>query len=104
MKLLSLFLLCPTCLAQTATTTPKVIATGQPTPTQNVVITVNGKKVSFLLSPANIPPLPVNIPALSLATPITASFTCTIPPSSTVIANPDGSKTITGVVCTLVTR
>lgn len=35
---------------------------------------------------------------------LTGTFTCTVGAASTTITNPDGTKTITGVVCTVVTK
>lgn len=92
------------CAGQTVSTVPAKGTTGTGAPTQNVVITVNGKKISFLLSPANIPPLQVNIPALTgtaTLTGFTGTWSCRLGPNSQTITNPDGTKSVTDVECTI---
>lgn len=94
-------------LGQTATTAPKGITTGPPGQvTQPVTFTYKGSKISFYLQPAWIPPVAVNIPALPVTLPpgttLTLTFTCTIPPDSQTVTNPDGTKTITGIKCSAV--
>lgn len=88
---------------QVATTAPTTTTTTQP-PQKNVVITTSkqGGKISFLLSPENIPPLPVSLPALTVvpAASVTYDAVCTFPADSDIITNPDGSRTVSKVSCT----
>jgi len=101
-RILALLLLPLAAFGQTATTAPKSITTG--TGAAPVVITFPVPKngwAKLVLTPANIPPLAVNIPALSVVPPTNATFNvvCTIPNDSNIITNPDGTKTITGMKC-----
>lgn len=106
MRVLPFLLLAPLAsfAQQPVTTAPATGTTGTGAPTQNVVITVNGKKISFLLSPANIPSLQVNIPALTgtaALTGFTGTWSCRLGPNSQTIVNPDGTKSVTDVECTI---
>ncbi len=109
MRILSqllMLLLVPCAWGQTATTAPKSITTGTGAPATKVVFQVpkNGW-ASFTLVPANIPPVAVNIPALTgpitLPATTTFTFTCTIPSDANIITNPDGTKTITNMQCAI---
>ena len=92
----------PLAMAQTVSTAPTKGTTGTGAPTQNVVITVNGKKISFLLSPANIPPLQVNIPSIPVnLSGYTGSLSCQLAPDGQIIVNPDKTLTITGLKCSI---
>ena len=92
------------CAGQTVSTTPAKATTGTGTPTQNVVITVNGKKISFLLSPANIPPLQVNVPSLTGTVSLkglTGTGNCSLAPGGQIIIHPDQTITVTGLKCSI---
>lgn len=77
-------------------------------PDRVVTFTVprNGGSVSVTIKGGSVPVTAttnaVQAP-LSLSG-LTGTFTCNIPPSSTVITNPDGSHTVTGASCTVVTK
>ena len=101
-------LLVTPCLAQTASVPPAPVTGTAAIQSQSAACKIpkNGGTCSFTF-PAYKAPVtgttaqtqaPVSLSGL------TGTFTCTVGAASTTTTNPDGTKTITGVVCTVVTK
>ena len=98
----------PVALAQTASVPPAPVTGTAAIQSQSATCKVpkNGGTCTFSFPPYLAPVTGTTAAAtgsVSLSG-LTGKFICTLAPDSTVIANPDGTKTITGVVCTVVTK
>jgi len=106
--LLLLLLFCPPWFAQTASVPPAPVTGTAAIQSQSAACKIprNGGTCSFTFPAYQAPVTGTTAAAtgsVSLSG-LTGKFTCALAPDSTVIANPDGTKTITGVVCTVVTK
>lgn len=103
-----MLLLCPPLMAQTAQVPPAPVTGTAQIQGQSASCKIprNGGTCTFTFPAYNAQvtgttaqtKAPVSLSGL------TGTFTCTLAPDSTVITNPDGTKTITGVVCSVVTK